>query len=48
MNDRRAFKSLRVAKIAQGYLQFVDPQSEGELWYMLTDDLCFFSPVEFR
>lgn len=48
MNDRRAFKHLRVAKIAQGYLQFVDPQSEGELWYMFTEESALFCPIEFR
>lgn len=49
MNDRRAFKYLRVAKIAQGYLQFVDPEAEGEFWYMHGEE--FDTPyclVEFR
>lgn len=48
MNDRRIYKGLRVAKIAQGYLQYVDPKAEGDLWYMLSDELCWFCPVEFR
>jgi hypothetical protein len=48
MQDRRIYKGLRVAKIAQGYLQFVDPEAEGEVWYMLSDELAWFAPVEFR
>lgn len=47
MNDRRAYRGLRVAKIAHGYLQFVPTEAAGELWYMLGEHGPF-SPVEFR
>ena len=48
MKDRRAHRGLRVAKISQGYLQYVDPAAAGELWYMLSDEMALFLPIEFR
>lgn len=48
MKDRRAYRGLKVAKISQGYLQFVDPCAEGEFWYMLSEDFVPFLPIEFR
>jgi hypothetical protein len=46
--ERRAYRGLRVAKISHGYLQFVAPSAEGERWYMLSEDLAWFLPIEFR
>jgi hypothetical protein len=48
MVDRRKSKGLRVADISIGYIRFIEPAYIKELWYMLSDDLAPFLPIQFR